>query len=141
MVRHSSWRNRPLNGFVQTYAFAAAAADLTTASATTGTRRCGSAPARARAAGPADLPCSQLVTEAFVLEPSQEATFSAGKAQSLHTNMDVLANQGWNGHVTVKAAGALPATVTPPRSTFAAARSSCPGRERPRRNEGGPLTR
>jgi len=62
---------------------------------------------------PADLPCSQLVTEAFVLEPSQEATFSAGKAQSVHAMMNALANQGWNGHVTVKAAGDLPATVTP----------------------------
>jgi len=62
---------------------------------------------------PADLPCSQQVTESFLLEPSQEATFAAGSAQSVHTTMEVLANQGWNGHVTVTAAGDLPATVTP----------------------------
>ena len=62
---------------------------------------------------PADLPCSQQVTESFLLEPNQEATFAAGSAQSVHTTMEVLANQGWNGHVTLKAAGDLPATVTP----------------------------
>ena len=62
---------------------------------------------------PADLPCSQRVTEAFLLEPSQEATFAAGTAQKVHAEMQLLANQGWNGHVNVKAAGDLSATVTP----------------------------
>ena len=62
---------------------------------------------------PSDLPCTQNVTEAFVLEPSQEATFAAGTAEHIGTRMQVLANQGWNGHVAVKATGDLPATVSP----------------------------
>ncbi|HZO94258.1 MAG TPA: OmpA family protein [Candidatus Baltobacteraceae bacterium] len=61
----------------------------------------------------AGLPCTELVTDAFVLEPSQEATFSAGKAQTIRAPMRVLANQGWNGHATVKASGGIPATVKP----------------------------
>ncbi|HWT06792.1 MAG TPA: OmpA family protein, partial [Xanthomonadales bacterium] len=62
---------------------------------------------------PADLPCTQHVTNAFVLEPSQEITFVAGKAQSVHAEMQVLANQAWSGHATVSASGDLPATVSP----------------------------
>ncbi len=62
---------------------------------------------------PAELPCSENVTESFVLEPSQEATFVAGKAHSLRAAMRVLANQGWSGHATVTTTGDLPATVTP----------------------------
>jgi outer membrane protein OmpA-like peptidoglycan-associated protein len=62
---------------------------------------------------PAGLPCSQLVTEAFLLEPSQEAAFAAGTAQSIRVPMEVLANQGWNGHVTLRTSGDLKATVTP----------------------------
>jgi len=62
---------------------------------------------------PAELSCSQLVTDPFILEPSQEAAFSAGKAQKVGVPMSVLANQGWNGHVTVKAAGDIPTTVSP----------------------------
>ncbi|HEX3466369.1 MAG TPA: OmpA family protein [Candidatus Elarobacter sp.] len=62
---------------------------------------------------PADLPCSQNVTESFILEPSQEGTFAAGSAHQMGTTMNVLANQGWNGHVAVKASGDLHATVAP----------------------------
>ncbi|HEV2642899.1 MAG TPA: hypothetical protein VGT98_09340, partial [Candidatus Elarobacter sp.] len=62
---------------------------------------------------PADLPCTQNVTEAFILEPSQEATFAADTAQKVRVNMEVLANQGWSGHATVKTTGDLRATVTP----------------------------
>jgi outer membrane protein OmpA-like peptidoglycan-associated protein len=62
---------------------------------------------------PAELSCSQLVTDPFILEPSQEAAFSAGKAQKVGVPMSVLANQGWNGHVTVKATGDIPTTVSP----------------------------
>jgi outer membrane protein OmpA-like peptidoglycan-associated protein len=62
---------------------------------------------------PAALPCTQLVTESFILEPNQEASFAAGSAQTVHVPMEVLANQGWSGPVTIKAAGGLPATVTP----------------------------
>jgi outer membrane protein OmpA-like peptidoglycan-associated protein len=62
---------------------------------------------------PGAQPCSQLVTDPFILEPSQEAAFSAGKAQKVGVPMSVLANQGWNGHVTVKATGDIPTTVSP----------------------------
>ena len=62
---------------------------------------------------PADLPCTQNVTEAFILEPSQEATFAAGTAKTVHVNMELLANQGWSGHATVKTTGDLRASVTP----------------------------
>ncbi len=48
-----------------------------------------------------------------MLEPSQEATFVSGKAQTIRAPMTVLANQGWSGHATVRAAGDIPATVTP----------------------------
>jgi outer membrane protein OmpA-like peptidoglycan-associated protein len=62
---------------------------------------------------PADLPCSQSVTESFVLEPSQEETFTAGTATTVKATMQLLANQGWNGHVSVKPTGDLHATIAP----------------------------
>ncbi len=62
---------------------------------------------------PGELGCTQLVTDPFILEPSQEATFAAGKAQPVRAEMTVLANQGWNGHATAKASGDIPATVSP----------------------------
>jgi outer membrane protein OmpA-like peptidoglycan-associated protein len=62
---------------------------------------------------PADLPCSQQATESFILEPNQEATFAAGSAQTVGAKMQVLANQGWSGHASVKTTGDLRATVSP----------------------------
>ncbi len=62
---------------------------------------------------PAGLPCSQRVTEAFLLEPSQEATFAAGTAKTVRVQMQLLANQGWNGHVTLETSGNLQATASP----------------------------
>jgi outer membrane protein OmpA-like peptidoglycan-associated protein len=62
---------------------------------------------------PAGLPCTELVTESFILEPNQEASFAAGSAQTVRVPMEVLANQGWSGSVTIKTTGDLPATVTP----------------------------
>ena len=62
---------------------------------------------------PADLPCNVKVDMSFVLQPSQEATFVAGKAQTLPFDMEVLANQGWKGHIAVAATGSFPTTVTP----------------------------
>jgi len=61
----------------------------------------------------ASLPCTQHVTDSFLLEPNQEATFVAGKAQTINVPMDILANQGWSGHVTIKTSGDLPARVSP----------------------------
>ena len=62
---------------------------------------------------PSDLPCTQLASDPFVLAPSQEAAFSAGAAQTIRAPMQLLANLGYNGHVTVKATGAFPASVSP----------------------------
>ena len=61
----------------------------------------------------ADLPCSQRVTNAFLIEPSQEAAFVAGKAQTIGATMTVLANQGSSGHATVKTSGDLAAKASP----------------------------
>lgn len=62
---------------------------------------------------PAGLPCTELVTESFILEPNGEASFAAGSAQTVRVPMEVLANQGWSGPVTITTTGDLPATVTP----------------------------
>jgi outer membrane protein OmpA-like peptidoglycan-associated protein len=62
---------------------------------------------------PAALDCSQLAIEPFILEPSQEATFSAGTAAVVHAPMNVFANQGYNGHIAVSTNGTLPSTVAP----------------------------
>ncbi|HTU80978.1 MAG TPA: OmpA family protein [Candidatus Acidoferrales bacterium] len=62
---------------------------------------------------PSDLPCTQLATEAFLLVPSQEAAFDAGTARTIRAPMQVLANQGFNGHITVSASGGFPTTVKP----------------------------
>lgn len=62
---------------------------------------------------PADLPCNVKVDMSMVLQPSQEATFVAGKAQTLPFKMEVLANQGWAGHVNVTTQGSFATTVTP----------------------------
>jgi len=61
----------------------------------------------------AGLPCTQHVTEKFLLEPNQEVSFAAGTAQTLNVPMELLANQGWSGNVSLKASGDLPVTVTP----------------------------
>ena len=62
---------------------------------------------------PSDLPCTQSVALAFLIQPNQEATFVSGTAATLHAPMETLANQGWKGHVTITTTGDFPATVTP----------------------------
>jgi outer membrane protein OmpA-like peptidoglycan-associated protein len=61
----------------------------------------------------ADLPCTQHADDSFVLEPNQEATFQAGKAQTISAPLRILANQGWSGPVKMKATGDFPATISP----------------------------
>lgn len=63
---------------------------------------------------PADLPCNVKVSMSFVLQPDREATFTAGKAQSMSFPMEVLANQGWKGHVTVAAQGPFSPSIDAP---------------------------
>ncbi len=62
---------------------------------------------------PSDLPCTQLAIDPFLIAPSQEAAFNAGTAQTIRAPMEVLSNQRYTGHVTVKTSGGFPATVTP----------------------------
>ncbi|MGC9992198.1 MAG: OmpA family protein [Candidatus Cybelea sp.] len=62
---------------------------------------------------PSDLPCTQRATDAFLLEPSQEMTYKAGAPQTLTSHFDLLANQGWNGHVATSVQGAFKTTVSP----------------------------
>ena len=62
---------------------------------------------------PNDLPCTQRVAGGFIIQPDQEAGFTAGKPQTLTFAMELLANQGWKGHVTVSTTGDFQAAVTP----------------------------
>jgi outer membrane protein OmpA-like peptidoglycan-associated protein len=62
---------------------------------------------------PSDLPCTQRATNAFLLEPSQEVTYGAGTPLAITRHIDLLANQGWNGHVSVKAVGPFKTSVNP----------------------------
>jgi len=64
---------------------------------------------------PNALPCTQKVSDGFVIEPDQDAPFAPGTTQTLPFTMQLLANQGWKGHVnvTATAASGLSATVTP----------------------------
>lgn len=64
-------------------------------------------------ATPADLPCRVKASQSFVIEPDREGTFVAGTATTLPFDMEVLANQGWKGHVTLTASGNFPASVSP----------------------------
>ena len=62
---------------------------------------------------PSDLACTQRATDAFLLEPSQETTYKVGAPQTIAAHFDLLANQGWNGHVTASAEGPFKTTVSP----------------------------
>jgi outer membrane protein OmpA-like peptidoglycan-associated protein len=62
---------------------------------------------------PNELACTQKVTGGFTISPSQEGTFIAGQASTPSFSMNLLANQGWKGHVTVTPTGDFQANVTP----------------------------
>lgn len=62
---------------------------------------------------PAGLPCTVSAATAFVVQPTQEATFSTGAARRLTFPMELLANLGWAGHVTLQTTGTLGASVAP----------------------------
>lgn len=62
---------------------------------------------------PADLPCNTKASQGFVLQPNRDGTFTAGKAQTLHFDMELLANEGWKGHVAMSTTGDFNATVAP----------------------------
>lgn len=62
---------------------------------------------------PADLPCTQQASLAFLIEPNRSGKFVPGKAQTMTFPMELLANQGWKGHVNITASGDLKASVAP----------------------------
>jgi outer membrane protein OmpA-like peptidoglycan-associated protein len=58
-------------------------------------------------------PCSQSVALSFLIEPDQAATFVPGKAVTMKFPMELLANQGWKGHVNLTTTGDFPGSVMP----------------------------
>jgi outer membrane protein OmpA-like peptidoglycan-associated protein len=60
-----------------------------------------------------NAPCTQSVSLAFLIEPSQSAKFTPGKTISMPFQMELLANQGWKGHVNLTATGDFQGAVTP----------------------------
>jgi outer membrane protein OmpA-like peptidoglycan-associated protein len=59
------------------------------------------------------LPCTQTVALSFVIEPSTTVKFVPGKAKTVPAAMELLASQGWKGHVSIVTTGDFPAQVTP----------------------------
>jgi outer membrane protein OmpA-like peptidoglycan-associated protein len=62
---------------------------------------------------PADLPCTQQASLAFVIEPNRAGKFVPGKATTLTFPMELLANQGWKGHVNIATSGDFKGGITP----------------------------
>lgn len=62
---------------------------------------------------PADLPCSQKASLGFIIEPDRSSKFAPGRAATQTFSMELLANQGWRGHVNVTTSGDFKASVTP----------------------------
>jgi len=64
---------------------------------------------------PSNLPCTEKVAGAFVIEPDHESSYVKNTAQTLTFATELLANQGWKGHVTVTATApaGLSASVSP----------------------------
>jgi outer membrane protein OmpA-like peptidoglycan-associated protein len=62
---------------------------------------------------PPDLPCTQKASLAFVIQPNRDANFVPGKAATPKFAMELLANQGWKGHITMTTSGDFRAAVTP----------------------------
>jgi outer membrane protein OmpA-like peptidoglycan-associated protein len=62
---------------------------------------------------PPDLPCTQKASLAFVIQPNRDGNFTPGKPATLNFAMELLANQGWKGHVTMTTSGDFRAAVTP----------------------------
>lgn len=62
---------------------------------------------------PADLPCTQQASLAFIIEPNRSGKFVPGKPQTITFPMELLANQGWKGHVNITTSGDFKASVMP----------------------------
>jgi outer membrane protein OmpA-like peptidoglycan-associated protein len=62
---------------------------------------------------PPDLPCTQKASLAFVIQPNRDGNFVPGKAATPKFAMELLANQGWKGHIAMTTSGDFRAAVTP----------------------------
>jgi len=62
---------------------------------------------------PPDLPCTQKASLAFVIQPNRDAVFVPGKPARPTFAMELLANQGWKGHITMSTSGDFKGAVTP----------------------------
>jgi len=62
---------------------------------------------------PPDLPCAQKASLAFVIQPNRDGSFTPGKPATLTFPMELLANQGWKGRVSMTTSGDFRAAVTP----------------------------
>ncbi len=62
---------------------------------------------------PPDLPCTQKASLAFVIQPNRDGSFTPGKPATLSFPMELLANQGWKGRVSMTTSGDFHAAVTP----------------------------
>jgi outer membrane protein OmpA-like peptidoglycan-associated protein len=62
---------------------------------------------------PPDLQCTQKASLAFVIQPNRDGSFTPGKPVTLPFTMELLANQGWKGHITMTTSGDFRAAVTP----------------------------
>jgi outer membrane protein OmpA-like peptidoglycan-associated protein len=62
---------------------------------------------------PPDLPCTQKASLGFIIQPNRDGTFVPGKVVTKPFAMELLANQGWKGHVNVTTSGDFRASVTP----------------------------
>ena len=58
-------------------------------------------------------PCTETVSLGFLIEPSQSAKFTPGKSITMHFPMELLANQGWKGHIGLATTGDFTGTVSP----------------------------
>jgi outer membrane protein OmpA-like peptidoglycan-associated protein len=64
------------------------------------------------------LPCSQKISLSFLVEPATTANYVPGRLSTPRFSMEVLANQGWSGSLTIKAVGDLAASVSPSSATM-----------------------
>jgi outer membrane protein OmpA-like peptidoglycan-associated protein len=62
---------------------------------------------------PGDLGCTEKVALAFLIEPNRDGSFVPGKPVTKTFAMELLANQGWKGHITMSTSGDFRAAVTP----------------------------
>ncbi|HEY0615095.1 MAG TPA: VWA domain-containing protein [Candidatus Elarobacter sp.] len=66
----------------------------------------------------AKLPCSQQVAGSFVIEPNQDGVFTPGRAASLRFPLEILANQGFKGAISLSTTGDVPGVLSTQSATL-----------------------